>query len=470
MVSGNPIIMQLLLLLVLMFVNSFFTCAEVALISLNKNKLEKMTSDNLSANSLSSDSLSSGSLSTGTAVRSRRQSQAKRILSLTGQPAKFIGSVQVAITIAGFMSSAFAADSFSGTFTSWLILKGLQIPYNTLSKISLVGITLILSFFTIVLCELFPKRLALKKAETIAFASSGIVMFAARIFAPAVWFLTKTTNVILRITGIGTDSRPDEITEEEIRLMIDVGSARGTIKEGEKEILHNVFEFDDKNAGEVMTHRRDTLLLRLDDSDDDWEKSIRENKHSFFPVCGKNQDDIAGVLSSRDYLCLSDHSRETVLKEAVTPAQLFPISIKTNALFRRMKKNRNHFSVILDEHGGMMGIVTMRDLLEELVGDLDDDKTNPPEQPPIVKTGSNTWIINGTVSLGKAAQELGVPLPVDNYDTFAGFVFSLLGRIPEDGTKPELDVNGINIKILEIREHRLEKALVTKTVSSLDEN
>ena len=455
MVNGNSILWQLLFLLVLMFINSFFTGAEVALISLNKNKLEKMS---------------------GETANSRRASQAKRILSLIRQPAKFIASVQVAITLAGFMSSAFAADNFSGRLTQWLVSKGTTIPVKTLSAFSLVGITLILSFLTIVLCELLPKRLALKKAETLAFASSGIVLFASRIFAPVVWFLTKTTNVILALIGISTDTKPDEITEEEIRLMIDVGSARGAIKVDEMEILHNVFEFDNKTAAEVMTHRRDTILLHLADSDQDWEKTIIENRHSFFPVCGIKSDDIRGVLISRDYFCLRDRRREIVMAEAVTPAQFIPTTVKTDVLFGRMKKNRNHFAVVLDERGGMMGIVTMKDLLEELVGSLEDDHSVPPEQPLIEKTGPNTWIINGAVSLDKAARELDLSLPLERYDTFGGYVFSLLGRIPEDGIftdgcqadgcqadgcQIELEESDHKIKILEIREHRLEKALVS---------
>jgi putative hemolysin len=251
--------------------------------------------------------------------------------------------------------------------------------------------------------------------------------------------------------------------------MSDLGTSRGTIRAGEKEILHNVFEFDNKTAGEVMTHRRDTVLLKLEDSDEEWEKTIIENRHNYFPVCGKNQDDIAGVLVFRDYLCLSDRRRETVMAQAVRPAQFVPITVRTHVLFARMKKSRNHFAVVVDEHGGLMGIVTMKDLLEELVGNLDDDSTTQPEQPLIVKIGPEKWRLSGAVSLDKAARELDVSLPVERYDTFAGFVFSLLGQIPEDGSQAELETHGLKIEILEIREHRLEKALVTRIESKAKE-
>jgi putative hemolysin len=239
-----------------------------------------------------------------------------------------------------------------------------------------------------------------------------------------------------------------------------VGSAKGAITNEEKEILNNVFELNNRNAGEVMTHRRDTVLLWLEDSDEEWEKTIYENKCAFFPVCGKDTDDIAGVLKARDYLCLKDRRRDTVMAKAVKPAQLVPITVRTDVLFERMKKNRNHFAVVLDEHGSMMGIVTMKDLLEELVGNLNDDISSPPELPLIKKTGLETWIVNGAISLDKAAQELDVSLPIDRYDTFSGFVFSLLGGIPEDGSQAELEYEELKIKILVVREHRLEKALV----------
>jgi putative hemolysin len=375
----------------------------------------------------------------------------------------------VGTTLTNFMASAFAAENFSGRFTAWLVSLGVKIPYNVLASVSLVSITLILSYFSIVLSELLPKRIALKKADALAFPLSGSILFFSRIFAPVVWLLTKSTNGLLRLIGIDPKTDAHAVTEEEIRLMIDVGSAKGTIKAGEKEILHNVFEFDNKTAGEVMTHRRDTVLLKLEDSEEEWEKTILENRHNYFPVCGKNQDDIAGVLVFRDYLCLSDRRRETVMTLAVKPAQFVPITVRTHVLFARMKKSRNHFAVVVDEHGGLMGIVTMKDLLEELVGNLDDDSTALPEHPLIEKTGPEEWTLSGAVSLDKAASELGVDLPVERYDTFAGFVFSLLGQIPEDGSQAVLETHGLKIELKEIHERRLERALVTKTLREPNE-
>ena len=458
MPEGDPLIWQLLLLLLLILISGFFSCAEISIISLNKNKLEKKA---------------------GSGDR-----QAKRILSLTGHPSKFLATIQIGSIIAGFLASAFAASSITGRLGLWFVSLKTTIPAGTLATISMVIITIILSFVQMVLGELVPRRVGMKKADTLAYAISGAILFISRIFAPVVWLLTKSTNGLLRVLRINPEADTHAVTEEEIRLMIDVGNAKGTIKSGEKEILHNVFEFDNKSAGEVMTHRRDTVMLRLDDPDEEWEKIIIENGHSFYPVYGKNPDNITGVLKSRDYFCLADRRRETVMAGAVKPAQFVPTSVRTDVLFRRMKKNRNHFAVILDEYGGMMGVVSMKDLLEELVGDLDDDSSGPPEQPLIVKTdmgqdnqtGTDTWTISGAVSLDRVARELELSLPVEQYDTFAGFVFSLLGRIPEDGchqvdseSLTELEEWGLKIKILDVRERRLEKALVTKPQNITEE-
>ena len=436
--------MQLLLVLLLILISGFFSCAEIAIISLNKNKLEKMSEG-------------------GPKVKDSRR--AKRILSILSQPSKFLATIQVGSIVAGFLASAFAASYISGRLTLWFISLGMAIPSRTLATVSMVIITFLLSFVQMVLGELVPKRLAMSKADALAYPISGSILVVSRIFAPVVWLLTKTTNGLLRIIGINAEVDAHAVTEEEIRLMIDLGSSRGTIKDGEKEILHNVFELDNKTTGEVMTHRRDTVLLRLEDSDAEWEKLIIGNRHSFFPVCGKDTDDIVGVLKSRDYLCLNDRRRELVMAQAVVPAQFIPTSVKTDVLFKRMKKSRNHFAVVIDEHGSMMGIVVMKDLLEELVGSLDEDDTTPPEQPLIVKADENegfgTWVLNGAISLDKAARELGVALPVEQHDTFGGYVFSLLGRIPEDGEQPELEEQGLKIKVMQILEHRLEKAMVT---------
>jgi putative hemolysin len=427
-----PLILQVILI----GINAVFACAEIALLSLNDNKLEKQASSG--------------------------NRKAVRLRNLKKEPAKFLATIQVGITLAGFLGSAFAADNFSGKLAGFFISLGLGIPPGVLEKLSLISITLLLSFCTLVLGELVPKRLAMKKAEALAYAMSGLIMGISRLFAPVVWLLTRATNGMLRLMGINPEPEEDEVTEEEIRLMIDLGSARGTIKAGEKEMLHNVFEFDRKTAGEVMTRRRNVCVLSLEDRDEDWERTILEERHSYFPVCGEKMDDIKGILGVREYLALKDRTREAVLKAALREPWFVPVTVHTDRLFRQMKKKRRHFAVVLDEHGSLVGIVTMNDLLEELVGDLEDDSSAPPERPLIERVGLGVWNISGAAPLEKVAREVDVPLPVDKYETFAGFVWSLLGRIPEDGSEEEVEAEGLQIHIEAVREHRLERALVRK--------
>jgi putative hemolysin len=432
----DTIFLQLLLQAALIAINAVFACAEIALISINSVKLEKLASGG-----------------------SRK---AKRLLSLTSKPAKFLATIQVGITLAGFLGSAFAADNFSGRLAAALVGAGLDIPEATLGTVSLVLITLILSFLTLVLGELVPKRIAMHKAESLAFALSSLVVFISNLFAPVVWLLTRSTNSLLRLFGIDPEAEDEAVTEEEIRLLIEAGSARGAIASGEKEIINNVFEFDDITAEELMTHRRDAVFLRLKDEDREWERIVLETRHSYYPVCGENIDDIRGVLCARDYLGLEDRRRSPVMENAVKAAQLVPNTAPANVLFRRMKSRRNHFAVVVDEYGSVDGIVTMNDLLEALVGDLADSEDKA-ELPAIEKKGFGLWRISGGASLDKVAAETGTTLPVESYDTFGGYVFTLLGRIPKDGEKLELEDNGLSISVTKVKDRRLVSALVRKS-------
>jgi putative hemolysin len=430
----DPLLWQLLLQFVLIMLNAVFACAEIALLSVSEAKLEKLAAGG--------------------------DKRARRLLALTKEPAKFLATIQVGITLAGFLGSAFAADNFSEKFVGVLVALGAPLPTATLDAVSVVCITIILSFFTLVLGELVPKRIAMKKAEQLALSMSGFIAFISRVFRPVVWLLTTTTNALLRLLSIDPNSEEDEITEEGIRLLVDAGSEKGAIGEREQEIIHNVFEFDNKTAGEVMTHRLDTVFLWLEDSDETWEQTIINNRYSYYPICAASCDEITGVLTVKEYLYLKDRSRQTILRQAVQPAQFVPRSVKTDVLFKNMKAKRNHFAVVLDEYGGMNGIITMSDLLEELVGDLENDNTMPPEKPLIEQLGPGSWRVSGAASLDKLAAACGRALPVDEYDTVSGFVFSQLGGIPEDGQTLDFEAHGLRIEILAIKDHRLESALV----------
>ncbi|MDR0554336.1 MAG: hemolysin family protein [Treponema sp.] len=427
---------KLLLQFGLILVNAIFASAEIALLSVNSAKLE------LSA--------------------AGGDKRAKRLLALTKQPAGFLATIQVGITLAGFLGSAFAAESFSGLLADRIIGAGLAFPRSTVEAFSLVAITMLLSFVTLVLGELVPKRIAMQKAEVLAFAMAGFIAAISKLFFPLVWLLTRATNGLLRVFRIDPEAEHEAVTEEEIRLMVDAGSKRGAIDAGEQEIIHNVFEFDNRNAAEVMTHRINVELLRLKDSDETWEKTIMEGRHSFYPICGDTSDEIVGVLSVRDYFRLNDRHRQNVMEQAVRSANFIPETVKSDVLLKNMQRSRNHFAVVLDEYGGMSGIVTMADLLEQIVGSLDDDSTAVPYRPAIEKLDARHWLIRGSASLDRVERALGVSLPPGTeYDTFGGFVFNLLGHVPDDGSKMELEECGLVIKVTEIKERRLETAIVS---------
>jgi len=431
--NDDSILWQLLLQFILIFINAVFACAEIAVISMNDNKLSKLN-----------------------AAGDKR---AIRLTKLTEQPARFLATIQVGITFAGFLGSAFAADNFSDKLTSWLISIGIGIPEATLDSISVIIITLILSYFTLVLGELVPKRIAMRKAEQLALAISGVVYFISKIFAPLVSLLTVSTNGFLRLLGIDPYAVDDQITEEEIRMMVDEGSEKGAIDFSEKEMIQNIFEFDDKTAEDIMTHRTDVSLLWLDESVEQWEKTIFETRHSVYPVCDETTDNVIGILKVKDYFRIKEKTRENIIA-AIKPAYFVPETVRADLLFRNMKKDRKHFAIVLDEYGGMNGIITMNNLLEELVGDLEDDASIPEEPPMIERVDSKTWKVQGAAPLSMVSEQLGVLLPEEDYDTFGGLVFGLLGYIPDDGATPELEEYGLTIKVIDIKDHQLEKAMV----------
>jgi putative hemolysin len=435
--DSDPILWQMLLQFILILLNAVFACAEIAVISMNDNKLAKLTASG--------------------------DKRAVRLTKLTDQPARFLATIQVGITLAGFLGSAFAADNFSGKLTSWLITMGVGIRASTLDTMSVILITMILSYFTLVLGELVPKRIAMRKAERLALAMSGLIFVISKIFAPVVWFLTVSTNGLLRLLGIDPHAHDEEVTEEEIRMLVDAGSERGAIDPEEKDMIQNIFEFDDTFASDIMTHRTQVSVLWLDENDEQWEKTINESKYSVYPICSDSADNIVGILYVKDYFRLKDKTRENVMENAVRNAYFVPETIRNDILFRNMKKNRTHFAVVIDEYGGMSGIVTMNDLLEQLVGDLEDDITVPEEQPFMERLDSKTWRIRGITPLDMISEQLGISLPEDDYSTFGGLVFGILGTIPNDGSTPTIEEFGLVIKVIEIRNHRLESAVVYTT-------
>ncbi len=427
--DSDPWIWPVLLQIVLIALNAVFACAEIAVISMNATKLEKLAAEG--------------------------DKRALKLQKLTEIPARFLATIQVAITLAGFLGSAFAADNFASDLVAGLAQLGIYIP----QAVAVILITVVLSYFTLIFGELVPKRLAMKKTEELALGMAGMLSVVSKIFAPLVALLTVSTNGVLRLLRVDPNEEENEVTEEEIRMMVDAGSEKGAIDTDEKEMIQNVFEFDDISVDEICTHRTDVSLLWADDSLEEWEETIHESRHSFFPVCGESVDDIRGILSAKDYFRLHDSGKEVLLEQAIRPAQFVPENLKADQLFRNMKKSGNYFAVVLDEYGGMNGIVTLRDLIEQLVGDLaEEDEEEKPEE--IEQISDHVWKIQGVTPIDDVEKALDRKLEAEECDTFGGYIFGQLGFIPADGSQFELEADGLHIKVIEVREHRIEGTLV----------
>ena len=424
----SPIGWQIVLQLVLIALNAVFACAEIAVISMDDARIEKLAQ--------------SGSAG------------GKRLKNLTSQPARFLATIQVAITLAGFLGSAFAADNFAVLLTDWAVKNWPGLNASVIDNVSVILITLILSYFTLVLGELVPKRVAQRNPERIALGISGLITTISHVFKPIVWLLTASTNGVLRLMRIDPNAEEESVTEENIRMMVDVGSEKGAIDNDEKEFIQNVFEFDDLAAGEICTHRTDVEMFDLADGPADWEALMERTRHAFYPVCREDPDDIVGVIEARDYLLLKDRSRDNVEKQ-VKPAYFVPDGVKADVLFKNMRTGSHKFAIVLDEFGGFEGIITMNDLLEQLVGDLSN------EDPDFVKLNENTWRISGTALIDDIAHELDVHIEDEDSDTLSGLVFSQLGSVPKDGSRFEIDIDRLHVAVTNVQEHRVISADVT---------
>ncbi len=432
----SSMIVLLFFQIVLIALNAVFASAEIAVLSLNETKLGRMAEQG--------------------------NGRAKRLVRLTKEPARFLATIQVAITLSGFLGSAFAADNFSEPLVDWMIHMGVSIPRATLDAGAVIFITLVLSYFTLIFGELVPKRIAMKKPEQIAMGISGLVSGISIVFKPIVSFLSVSTNLVLRLCGIDPKEEEEQVSEEEIRMMVDVGSEKGTIEHQEKEFIQNVFEFNDIMVESIATHRTDVSMLWMEDDMEVWAETIHNSRHTFYPVCDGSPDNVIGVLNAKDYFRIDDKSRNKVMNQAVYPAYFVLETTKADVLFRNMKANKSAIAIIIDEHGGMTGIVTMNDLVEELVGDLNDDTEDAKGREPYVeKAEEHTWLVHGNPELEVIEDALGIEIASEGFDTLSGLIFQKLGVIPEDGTQNiELEMQGMQIHITCIREHQIEETVI----------
>lgn len=423
----------IILLVVLIFLNATFASAEIAVISINEAKLKKMSSEG--------------------------NKKAKKLLLLTEQPARFLATIQVAITLAGLLQSAFAAENFADPLVKALVDSGVTVSESVLKTVTIIIITLILSYFNLVFGELVPKRIAMKKAESMALGMSRMLYTVSKIFAPLVWLLTISTNGVLRLLGINPNENEEQVTEEEIQLMLSEGKEQGNIQQDETELIKKVFEFNDISVGEICTHRMDMIVLNIDDPVEQWHETVCANRHKFYPIVGLKTDEIVSILDAKDYFRINSRDKDRIMKEATDEPFYIPESMKANVLFDKMKKSRRYFAIVLDEYGGVTGIITLHDLMEALVGNLGEDM-EPETATDVEEIEKGVWRIQGTAPLREVSDVIGYDFDNDECDTFSGYISSIVGRIPDDGEKFTCENERFTIEVRNVKKHVIETAVV----------
>lgn len=422
-----------ILQVILIFLNAVFASAEIAVISMGDVKLERMAKGG--------------------------NKKAARLIALTADPARFLATIQVAITLSGFLGSAYAADNFAGPLVKAVVASGAAIPENVLNSVFVFLITLVIAYFSIVFGELVPKRMAMHNTESMSLGLSGILTVVAKFFRPLVWLLTISANSVLKLMGISPQEE-EQVTEEEIRMLVAAGNEKGTIDQGENEIIQNVFELNDTDVECICTHRVDVVWLELEDTLEEWDNCIYQSRHNYYPICGEDVDDIVGVLDAKDYLRMQDRSKDQVMAKAVKKPYFVLETMKTDALIRKMKETGNYFSIVIDEYGGMSGIVTMHDLIELLVGEYSEKEEEQIMQ--ITRQDENVWLIQGTALLDEVAEELEVELPVEEYDTFSGYICGVLGEVPGEGTSFTVETPALRIQVVDVQDRRIRETVVSK--------
>ena len=419
-------ISQLMVLAVLILLNAYFAASEIAFISLNDAKIERMAKDG--------------------------NKKAKQISKMLKTPSKFLATIQIGITLAGFLSSAFASDAFADKLAPILNNWIPAFSVDMWRGISIIIITIILSFFTLVIGELVPKRIAMKNYEKIAFATISVIRTISIITAPFVKLLTFSTNIVSKLFGV-TENDEETVTEEEIRMMIDEGEEKGTIEKEEKELLNNIFEFNDRTVSEVMIHRKDIFAIDINSEIDEELNELDEYKYSRIPVYDEIIYDIKGILFIKDLLKYMKSKKQIKIKNIMREAYFVPESKPIDELFRELQKNKKQMAIVLDEYGGTAGLITMEDILEELVGNIFDEYDDV--EADYEKIDENTFVINGSVSIYELKKILGIEIPEGDYDTLSGYLIEQLGRIPSDEEKPIIETDEATYKIEEYEDKRI---------------
>jgi putative hemolysin len=428
---------EIVILLILIVLNAFFAASEIALISLNDNKIKLMADSG--------------------------DRKAKMLHNLLSEPSRFLATIQIGITLAGFLASAFAAESFAGRLGEALYEMGVPLAQSTLELLSVVTITLVLSYFTLVLGELVPKRLALQKAEPIAMFAAAPLTVLSKISSPFVKLLTLSTNGIVRLFGVDPNEENENVTEEEIRMMVDVGMEKGTIQGTEKVMIDNIFEFDNKTVSDIMTHRTNIIALSADTSLKETVKIVKREKYTRMPVFEGSIDRIIGILHTKDLIPFIEcgDQEEFDLRSMLREPSFVLESMKIDQLFKVMQQSNIHMAIAIDEYGGTDGIVTIEDMIEEIVGNIFDEYDEPElDLAEIEQLDQNHYVLAGTLNLYEVEDLLKVELPNEEFDTLSGFVLGQLGYIPGPEERPEIEYENMVFAVSEMDDRRIDRVNV----------
>ena len=432
----GSIIFKIVTLFALIFVNAFFSMSEMAIVTLNDNKIDKMASEG--------------------------NKKAKQIQKLTENTSSFLSTIQIGVTLAGFLTSATAAQSFAEMLTNAIGKTAVVnvVPVGVISGFSTVVITLIMSYFSLVLGELVPKKIAMNKPEKMAFMAAPILVFVAKITRPVVKFLALSTNGVLRLIGIDPHADEEVVTEEEIRMMVDVGGEKGVIEDVQIEMINNIFEFDDIDVADIMTHRTDMICIDVEEPLSEAVKLSIENGFSRIPVYEEDPDDIIGVLYIKDFLKYvgANLPKTKAIKDMMRPAYYVPETKRCGELFTEMTEKRVQMAVVIDEYGGTAGIVTLEDLLESIVGNIQDEYDQEDEEISIIN--DTVFEVDGITDIEEVEEHIGKTFPEGDYDTIGGYIISVLGFLPQDGEMNEVQFQNVKFTVLNVEERRIGKVKV----------
>lgn len=426
------IVGQFILIAVLTLMNAFFASAEMAIVSINKNRIRLLAEEG--------------------------NKKAQLLEKLMQEPTKFLSTVQVGITLAGFFSSAAAATGISDDFSSFL--NQINVPYS--KEIALILVTIVLSYITLVFGELFPKRIALQKSEAIAMFVVKPILFISKLTVPFVKLLSMSTNILLRICGMNAENLEEKISKEEIRSLVEVGQEHGVINETEKEMINSIFEFDDKLAEEVMTPRTEVYLINIATPLCDYIDELLQENYSRIPVFEGDSDNIIGILYMKDFMleAYKVGFENVNIRSILQPAYFVPERKNIDELFKELQSSKKHLAVLIDEYGGFSGIVTIEDLIEEVMGNIEDEYDE--DEPDVKQLDDHTFIVKGLLSIDELNEALNLHLDGDSedYETLGGLLLKLIGYIPQGREEHAIEYENVIFKIEKVKDKRIEKVKV----------